>query len=95
RLKNKLLPYEVYHVKEMGWSSIKNGELLKKAVDNQFKVFITADKNLIYQQNIAVIELSIFVLKVFRLKFSFIEPLIPGILKQLKEINDNKIYEIE
>ncbi len=42
--------YEAYTVQYMGWSGIKNGALLSLA-EGQFDVFLTADKNLRYQQN--------------------------------------------
>jgi predicted nuclease of predicted toxin-antitoxin system len=47
---------------QMGWTSIRNGELLDLA-EGQFDVFITADQGLPYQQNltgrrIAILELS-------------------------------------
>jgi predicted nuclease of predicted toxin-antitoxin system len=49
-------------VQEAGWGSFTNGELLAKA-EGSFDVFITADKNLKYQQNltgrtISILELS-------------------------------------
>ncbi len=53
---------EIHTVPEMGWSGIKNGELIKLA-EVQFDIFITSDRNLRYQQNltdrkISIIELS-------------------------------------
>ena len=49
-------------VQEAGWSSFTNGELLSVA-EGAFDLFITADQNLKYQQNltgrkIAILELS-------------------------------------
>lgn len=49
-------------VQEQGWSGIRNSDLLKRA-EHQFDLFITADQNIRYQQNlaserIAVLELS-------------------------------------
>ena len=46
----------------VGWGGIKNGELLSRA-EGGFKLFITSDQNIRYQQNlagfrIAIIELS-------------------------------------
>ena len=46
----------------MGWTSIRNGELLDLA-EAEFDVFITADQGIPYQQNltgrrIAILELS-------------------------------------
>ena len=54
--------HECTAVKECGWGGIKNGELLQLAEGN-FDVFITADQNIRYQQNLAgrripIIELS-------------------------------------
>ena len=43
--------YEAYTVQYMGWSGIKNGDLLNRA-EGQFDVFLSADKNLRYQQNL-------------------------------------------
>jgi hypothetical protein len=37
RLTQKLFPYQVYHVKELGWSGVKNGKLLQKAIEDEFE----------------------------------------------------------
>jgi len=49
-------------VQAEGWSGIRNSELLKRAADD-FDLLITADQNILYQQNlsassIAILELS-------------------------------------
>lgn len=49
-------------VQSQGWGGIKNGELLQLA-EGKFDLFITADQNIRYQQNltgrqIAILELS-------------------------------------
>ena len=38
---------------ELGWSTLKNGELLAAAESNGFGVFVTTDTNLSYQQNLS------------------------------------------
>ena len=60
-LRQMLSGHEVSTVQQTGWCGLANGDLLKKA-DGVFDVFITADKNLRYQQNLdgrktAIIEL--------------------------------------
>lgn len=50
-LKRILTDHETRTVQEMGWNGIKNGELLKLA-EPDFEVFLTADKNIRYQQNL-------------------------------------------
>ena len=47
-------------VQEMGWSGMKNGTLLAHAED-EFDVFLTADQNLRYQQNLDNRPLAIIV----------------------------------
>jgi hypothetical protein len=49
-------------VQDRGWGGIKNGDLLQRA-ETEFDLFITADQNIRYQQNligrrIAILELS-------------------------------------
>lgn len=46
-----LSEFETHTVKDLGWSGIKNGELLKR-VEGAFDVFVTADKNIRYQQRL-------------------------------------------
>ena len=60
---HKLLSgHDCYTVQDKGWGGIKNGDLLQRA-ETQFDLFITADQNIRYQQNlsgrrIAILELS-------------------------------------
>ncbi|MCL4788192.1 MAG: DUF5615 family PIN-like protein [Verrucomicrobia bacterium] len=54
--------HECTTAQKCGWGGIKNGELLRRA-EGQFELFITADQNIRYQQNlagfrIAILELS-------------------------------------
>lgn len=60
-VKKRLPHLAIRTVQEMGWSGVKNGELLKLA-EQQFDVFITTDKNLRYQQNLAAIKLAFVLL---------------------------------
>ena len=48
---------------ELGWSTLKNGELLAAAEGNGFEVFVTTDTNLAYQQNLSNRKIAIVVLR--------------------------------
>ena len=48
-------------VQQVGWAGVKNGELLRRA-ESEFDVFLTADRNLRYQQNLKARRLAILVL---------------------------------
>ena len=50
-LRKLLAGHECYTAQEMGWKSIKNGELLALA-EGKFDLFITADQGLAYEQNL-------------------------------------------
>ena len=46
----------------MGWSGLKNGELLLR-VQAEFDAFITVDRNLAFQQNVSTLSLAVIVLR--------------------------------
>jgi hypothetical protein len=60
-LKLRLPQLNISTVQEMGWAGIQNGELLRRA-EEVFDVFITADQNLRYQQQLTGRKLAILVL---------------------------------
>jgi hypothetical protein len=59
-LKRLLADHDAQTVQDMGWAGLKNGPLLTRA-ESQFDLFLTADKNLRYQQNLQGRTLSIIV----------------------------------
>jgi len=59
-LKRVLAEHEAQTVQEMGWGGIKNGPLLALA-ESTFDVFLSGDKNLRYQQNLAGRRLAVIV----------------------------------
>ena len=60
-LKLRLPHLDISTVQEMGWAGVRNGELLRRA-EEHFNIFVTADQNLQYQQNLSVHRLAILVL---------------------------------
>ncbi|MBK1834114.1 hypothetical protein [Roseibacillus ishigakijimensis] len=52
KLRHWLSEFEVVTVYYQGWSGVQNGELIA-LIDGKFDVFLTADRNLRYQQNLA------------------------------------------
>jgi predicted nuclease of predicted toxin-antitoxin system len=94
KLKGLLVDFEVKTVREMEWSGILNGELIKSAIDNGFDVFIKADKNLRYQQNIANHNISIILLSVVINTLEKIKPLVPELLELLPKSERRMFYII-
>jgi hypothetical protein len=60
-LSRALRGHDVSTAYQMGWSTLKNGELLN-AADSTFEVLITTDQSLRYQQNLVNRRLAILVL---------------------------------
>ena len=89
-LAKEFIGYHVTTVVSKGWSGKKNGELLSLAQD-EFDVFITADKNLQYQQNLRGYKIAIVVLVAQANRLANLRPLVP---KVLKVINHFKMGEV-
>jgi predicted nuclease of predicted toxin-antitoxin system len=79
RLSRALVGHSVSTVVEVGWSGVKNGRLLTLAAA-RFDVFITADQNLQYQQNIATLPLAVIVLAAHDNRLPTLLPLVPDLL---------------
>ena len=58
KLGTRLSGHRVTTVPEQGWGGVKNGRLMT-LIDGSYDVFVTADKNLRYQQNLDGREISI------------------------------------
>ena len=61
-LREFLSGHEVSTAYELGWSTLRNGELLAMAEARGFQVFVTTDTNLRYQQNLQERRIAIVVL---------------------------------
>ena len=58
RLGRELASYDVKTTRQMGWMSLKNGELLALA-SAHFDVFVTVDRNLSFQQDIVSFPIAV------------------------------------
>ena len=82
RLKRELVGHDTRTVPEMGWASKRNGELLALAV-GRFDVFLTADRNLSFQQDAAAFDIAVVVLVARSNRFEDLRQLTPQILEIL------------
>jgi hypothetical protein len=73
-----LREFDVWHVIDVGFASLRNGELLRQA-DGQFDVLVTVDKNMRYQQSLKGKEISVLVLDVPDVELSTYERFLPAI----------------
>jgi predicted nuclease of predicted toxin-antitoxin system len=82
RLRRSLTDHSVRTVVESGWSGVKNGKLLALAA-TEFDAFITVDKNLPFQQNLATLPIALVVLDALSNELSALQPLVPALLREL------------
>jgi len=76
---------------ELGWSQLKNGELLDAAQAAGFEILITSDKNVRYQQNmanrlIAIIEIPTNRLRLVAAYAPQVNSLVPGMAPGAYEV---------
>ena len=62
RFARELSELQASTVREEGWLGLRNGVLLRAAVDRGFTVLITADRSLEFQQNLAALGIAVVVL---------------------------------
>ena len=79
RLARDMVDHDVKTAGQMGWTTIKNGELLALA-SQQFDVFVTVDRNLAFQQNPGNFAIAILVLHARTNRLADLRPLIPNLL---------------
>jgi hypothetical protein len=93
KLKRETPGHDVMTVQERGWSSKKNGELLH-LLEGEFDVFLTADQNLTYQQNLSNTTVAIVVLVAQNNRIESLKPLMPKVQEILKTIQPGEVVEI-
>ena len=79
RLAREIVGHEVKTARQMGWSTIKNGELLKLA-EKEFQVFVTVDRDLSFQQNVPAFAIAVIVMRAKSNRLSDLQPLVPELL---------------
>ena len=84
RLKRDLIGHEARTAPEMGWASKRNGELLRLA-EREFDVFLTVDRKLRYQQNLATFNIAIIIMVATINTLLDLQPLIHKVLATLAD----------
>jgi len=94
-LKNDLVGHHAGTVGGMGWSGIKNGRLLTLAEEQQFDVFLTADRSIEHQQNMRNRRIALAVFLSRDTKAETLRPLIPALLEAITNIEPGEVVHIE
>jgi predicted nuclease of predicted toxin-antitoxin system len=94
RLGRALTGHYAVSVQRMGWSGVKNGDLLALAEKNQFEVFLTGDRNLAFQQSTAGVRIAVVVLEAPGIQLHHTLPLIPKVMTLLSSLQPGQVVRI-
>ncbi|HEY6139231.1 MAG TPA: hypothetical protein VI670_15815 [Thermoanaerobaculia bacterium] len=92
-LADELPGHEAATVRDQRWRGLRNGVLLRAAVDAGFRVIVTADQSLQYQQNLPKIGIAAIIVS-GRNSMPHIVPLIPRILAAIDTIKTGEAIEV-
>jgi len=93
-LKTEISGHGVRSVRDMGWSGLKNGELLRRA-GGSFNVFLTADQNLEYQQNLKTLPTCRCYARSASNRIEQLRPLLPRLLAALLSLPHRGLFHVQ
>jgi predicted nuclease of predicted toxin-antitoxin system len=91
-LRSHLPSHQVSTTYELGWSNLKNGELLQIAEQQSFDVLVTTDRNLKYQQNLSSRKIAIVVLSAT--SWPRIQKVLPTVVEAIGGSKKNGYVEV-
>ena len=94
KLKNSLPDYDCRTVPEAGFAGEKNGALLDLAERAGFDTFVTMDKGVEYEQNLAHRSLAIVIVRAKSNRLEDLLPLIPELRRVLKTVRHGEVRRI-
>ena len=95
RLKKQLVEFEVFTVRELELSGIKNGKLMTYCAENNFDILLTIDNNLMFQQNLDKYPLTIVVLNCFTSKIEELVTFMPSFKSQVDSFEKHRAYIVD
>lgn len=87
------LGHECQTVRQAGFGSKKNGELLTLA-ESHWDVLLTSDRNIKYQQNMTGRRVSILILRAKSNRMRDMLPLAPACADALRSLQPGKVVEV-
>ena len=86
---------EVDHVTTIGWSGTKNGKLLARMTESGYAGWVTADGNLVYQQQVNAGQIFVIVLVARTNRLADLAPLILRAISQAQEAKPGEVRHIQ
>ena len=90
KLRRDFLPHQIGLTKELGWNRFSNGVLLSLA-QTEFDVLLTVDANIYHQQDVALYDIAVIVLRVYNNRYESIVPLVSEALALFEQVAPGEI----
>ena len=94
QLARHFIGHEVRTVQQQSWAGLKNGVLLITAEAAGFQVFVTGDRNLEHQQNVAGRRLGVVVLAAVSNALEDLLPLVPDALTAIASVRLGQVLRV-
>jgi hypothetical protein len=94
RLSRSIEGHDVKTAHQMGWESVKNGEMLTLAAEH-FDVFVTVDRNLSFQQHLTSFPIAVVVLHAKTNRLADLLRLVPVLLSALESAQPGTATHLE
>ena len=85
--------HDVSTVQGVGWAGVENGELLRRA-SGQVDAFITMDRKLEREQNLAVLPFGVVLIVARSNRVQDLLPLVPAVLAALDRIQPGQLEQV-
>ena len=92
KLKQDLSIYSVFTVRDKGWQSKTNGDLIQLMLEDNFDLLITFDQNLQYQQNLIKYPIAVLVINTYNNQHDTIYKFINKLKDSIDNIQSHGVY---
>lgn len=77
----------------MGWSGVKNGELLRLAAV-ELEAFVTMDQGIRHQRNLTSLDLGIVIISALSIRRQSVEPAMPEVNRVLSQLQPGQVVHV-
>jgi predicted nuclease of predicted toxin-antitoxin system len=94
KLRRDLPEFFIRTAQEQGWSSFRNGMLLREA-SGSFDVLVTIDQRMRYQQNVRQFDLGIVVIEVPDTRLVHLRPLVSELRDAIERVQTGEVIVVK
>jgi hypothetical protein len=94
KLKGSLTGHECHTVPEEGMAGKRNGELLARAEEAGFDVFLSVDRGIEFQQNLQSRNIAVIIVRARSSRLADLLPLVPEILRRIDNLRPGEVIRV-